>query len=258
MRLGTKLGKLLARLGGVPSAGNFEVDAREADPDPSVVPGAVSARQQELIDQVLVNPVIGGHSLRTAVLSVEIAKRLGLTTALGDIFLGGLFHDVGQLFVPPALLVAPRPLTPTERTEIVESHPVLGALVLGGAGLSQAVLDCVLHHHERWDGGGYPYGLAHDRIPVAARIVAVAEVYDVLTHDQAYRAALTREETLDEVCHAAGNQLDPEVAILAYDLLHKGSSSACRATPARPAASYAVRPSRPPLTFGGLRAAHAS
>jgi HD-GYP domain-containing protein (c-di-GMP phosphodiesterase class II) len=66
-----------------------------------------------------------------------------------------------------------------------------------------------------------PNGLAQDRIPVSARIVAVAEGYDVLTHDQAYRAALTRSETLDEICHAAGTQLDPELAIVACDLLHR-------------------------------------
>ena len=198
MRLGAKLGGLFTKLwetsaGGRPGAGGYgqPTDPRELETDDAV--GGISQRQQELIDQVLLNPVLGGHSLRTAALSVGIAKRLGWTSPLGDVFLGGLLHDVGQLFTPPELLLAPRPLTVTERSEVIEPHPVLGALVLGNAGLSPAVLDCVLHHHERWDGSGYPYGLANDRIPIAARIVAVAEVYDVLTHDQSYRVALTRQ-----------------------------------------------------------------
>jgi hypothetical protein len=223
MNLGSKVGQLLTQWGAKlerRAGGGSRTPALETVVDNGLGLVGIHPRLQELLDQLLMNPVLGGHSLRTAVLSVGIGKRLGKTVALGDLFLGGLFHDAGQLFVPAGLLVAPRPLTATERSQFIEAHPVLGALVLEDAGLSRDVLDCVLHHHERWDGEGYPYKLSGERIPLAARIVAVAEAYDVLTHDQSYRRALSRDETLDEVYSAAGSQLDPELAVTAADLLH--------------------------------------
>jgi HD-GYP domain-containing protein (c-di-GMP phosphodiesterase class II) len=217
MRLGTRMSQLLGGLRGGGTGSTVELGSQVAAAIGD--PRGVTVRQQELIDQVLSNPILGGHSLRTAVLSVGIARRLGMTSSIGEVFLGGLLHDVGQLFLPQDLLVAPRSLTSSERKEHIEAHPVLGALVLEDAGVTRAVLDCVLHHHERWDGGGYPYGLAGSRIPISARIVAVAEIYDTLSHDQAYQRAFSREDTLDVVCLAAGSQLDPEVAVIAADML---------------------------------------
>jgi HD-GYP domain-containing protein (c-di-GMP phosphodiesterase class II) len=125
---------------------------------------------------------------------------------------GGPLHDVGKLAVSEEILRKRGPLDPDEVIEI-RKHPVTGAKMLGGIRSLRIGIDCVLHHHERWDGDGYPYGLAGAAIPFEARIVAVADAFDAMISDRPYRAALAREAALAEVGRCSGAQFDPQVAV---------------------------------------------
>jgi HD-GYP domain-containing protein (c-di-GMP phosphodiesterase class II) len=123
---------------------------------------------------------------------------------------GGPLHDVGKLAVSEEILRKRGPLDPDELIEI-RKHPVTGAKMLGGIRSLRVGVDCVLHHHERWDGDGYPAGLAGEQIPIAGRIVAVADSFDAMTHDRPYRAASPIEEALSEIARCSASQFDPRV-----------------------------------------------
>jgi HD-GYP domain-containing protein (c-di-GMP phosphodiesterase class II) len=124
---------------------------------------------------------------------------------------GGPLHDVGKLAVSEEILRKRGPLDPDELIEI-RKHPVTGAKMLGGIRSLRIGVDCVLHHHERWDGDGYPYGLAGATIPLEARIVSVADAFDAMISDRPYRAAMPREAALSEIDRCSGSQFDPKVA----------------------------------------------
>ena len=131
-----------------------------------------------------------GHSSRVSALSVQLGERLGLSPArLRVAAQGALLHDIGKIGVPDDILSKPGPLTAQERARI-EEHPVIGWEIVRQAPSLAAALDMVRHHHERVDGTGYPDGLAGDGIPLLARLVAVADVYDALTSARDYRAGL--------------------------------------------------------------------
>jgi HD-GYP domain-containing protein (c-di-GMP phosphodiesterase class II) len=146
----------------------------------------------------------------------ELALRLADAVGAGDdvkraILVGGPLHDIGKLGVPDAILTKPGRLEPEELAEI-RKHPAAGARMLDGIESLRHGLGCVRHHHERWDGTGYPDGLAESAIPLEARIVAVADAYDAMISDRPYRAALEREAALAEVDRCGGTQFDPRVA----------------------------------------------
>jgi HD-GYP domain-containing protein (c-di-GMP phosphodiesterase class II) len=124
---------------------------------------------------------------------------------------GGPLHDVGKLAVSEEILRKRGPLDPDELIEI-RKHPVTGAKMLGGIRSLRVGVDCVLHHHERWDGDGYPYGLAGATIPLEARIVSVADAFDAMISDRPYRAAMPREAAVAEVDRCSGSQFDPRIA----------------------------------------------
>ncbi len=152
------------------------------------------------------------HSNRVTDLALRLADAVGA----GDdvkraIEVGGPLHDIGKLGIPDAILTKPGRLEPEEIAEI-RKHPAAGARMLGGIESLRHGLACVLHHHERWDGTGYPAGLAASAIPFEARIVAVADAYDAMISDRPYRSALDREEALAEVERCRGTQFDPRVA----------------------------------------------
>jgi two-component system, response regulator RpfG len=120
-------------------------------------------------------------------------------------------HDIGNIGLPDAIFTQPGPLTPDQR-QLMQQHTVLGHEALQGAsGLLQLGAEIALHHHEHWDGGGYPHGLAGERIPRSARIVAVADVLDALLGQRAWRAAFSVAEALAHVHARAGSQFDPAV-----------------------------------------------
>jgi putative nucleotidyltransferase with HDIG domain len=152
------------------------------------------------------------HAARVTNLSLCLAAVLGCGTRVVETLrAGGPLHDIGKLEVDRSILAKPAALEPEEVAEI-RKHPVAGANLLQGIRSLQGALDTVLHHHERWDGGGYPHGLGGLEISEEARILAVADAYDAMTSDRPYRAALTHAEAVAEVERCAGTQFDPLVA----------------------------------------------
>jgi ribonuclease P protein subunit RPR2 len=124
---------------------------------------------------------------------------------------GFLLHDVGKIGIADEVLLKAGPLSPTEHA-LVRQHPALGAQILRDVALLHGSgLDVVRHHHERWDGAGYPDGLSGEQIPLSARIFAVADTLDAMTSDRPYRAAVTWDEAVDEIVAQSGRQFDPDV-----------------------------------------------
>ncbi len=152
-----------------------------------------------------------GHSSRVAEHAVAIACDLGLDAhAMKGILVAGYLHDLGKLQVDARVLNKAGRLTESEMAAI-RLHPVLGAEQLARFELPWDIGDAVRGHHERWDGTGYPDGLAGERIPLAARILLVADVYDALTTARGYRNAWTREQALTYLEMSAGSLADPEI-----------------------------------------------
>ena len=151
-----------------------------------------------------------GHSDRVAELSVRIGERIGLRAdLLRSLAQGGLLHDIGKIGVPDRILNKPDLLSAEERAEI-ERHPEMGWDIVRQAPSLQGALAVVRHHHERMDGSGYPDRLAGDDIPLVARIAAVADVWDALTSDRAYRPAWAPDRALDVMLGARGTHFDAE------------------------------------------------
>ena len=121
----------------------------------------------------------------------------------------GRLHDLGKLAIPEEILRKPGPLTDAERL-VLERHPQIGYRMLESLGVDP-VANWVLHHHERWDGTGYPEGLPGEQIPLGARIIFVADAYDAMTSDRVYRGRLSDEEAIEELERCAGSQFDPTV-----------------------------------------------
>lgn len=153
-----------------------------------------------------------GHSFRVAHYAVALAKAMGIRgEALKAVEWGSLLHDVGKMVVPDEILRKVGPLTEAE-WHIMRQHPNWGFDMLAEVGfLQQPALEIVYSHHERWDGGGYPRGLAGEEIPLTARIFAVVDTYDAITSDRPYRKAHSHQSAMAEVLRVAGSQLDPAV-----------------------------------------------
>ena len=152
-----------------------------------------------------------GHSLRTAELAVELALQMSLPTdRLRIIARGAYLHDLGKIAIPDQILNKPGALTAEER-KIVETHPQLGYELASTAPSLREVLTVILHHHERLDGKGYPNGLAGAAIPLEARVVAVADVWDALTSDRAYRPGWDPAHALAHIEAGQGTHFDPIV-----------------------------------------------
>ena len=152
-----------------------------------------------------------GHSRRVADLSLRLAREFGIEgEALGHLRRGALLHDIGKMGVPDAILQKPGPLNDHEWT-IMRRHPTLARDLLAPIEYLRPALDIPYAHHERWDGSGYPLGLEGRAIPLAARLFAVADVYDALTSDRPYRAAWSRDRAVAYTCEQASRLFDPEV-----------------------------------------------
>jgi diguanylate cyclase (GGDEF)-like protein len=160
----------------------------------------------------------GSHSERVSDLAARVAERLGLAQELVELTrLAASLHDLGKLAIPEEILRKPGPLTDPERL-VLERHPQIGYRMLESLGV-EPVADWVLHHHERWDGTGYPDGLAAAEIPLGARIIFVADAFDAMTNDRVYRRKLTVEAALAELETCAGTQFDPDaVAALVAEM----------------------------------------
>jgi HD-GYP domain-containing protein (c-di-GMP phosphodiesterase class II) len=152
-----------------------------------------------------------GHSERVAHLAAQLATSAGIDSAMVPrIRLAGMLHDVGKIGVPEAVLRKPGQLT-DEEFDAIKRHPVIGYAILRDIGPLQDILPGVLHHHERWDGGGYPQGLAGEAIPLIARLLAIADTFDAMCSDRAYRSARPRKRVVEEMARMGGTQLDPEL-----------------------------------------------
>ncbi len=174
----------------------------------------------------------GSHSERVSDLAARIATRLGVDREQVELTrLAASLHDLGKLAIPEEILRKPGPLSETERL-VLERHPQIGYRMLESLGVDP-VADWVLHHHERWDGSGYPDALGGEDIPLGARIIFVADAYDAMTSDRVYRGRLTDDEAIAELARCSGTQFDPMiVATLADELGIDGA-----AWPALPASA---------------------
>ncbi|HEX4966746.1 MAG TPA: HD-GYP domain-containing protein [Thermoanaerobaculia bacterium] len=153
-----------------------------------------------------------GHSFRVSLYAIALAKAIGIRgEALKAIEWGSLLHDVGKMVVPDEILRKMGPLTP-EEWHVMKQHPTWGFDMLAEVSFLQpAALDIIYSHHERWDGKGYPRGLAGEEIPLAARIFAVVDTYDAITSDRPYRRSRTHQVAVHELQRVAGQQLDPRI-----------------------------------------------
>ncbi len=196
-----ELESALAQL--VESVQRTEVDRERSYVDAvGAVVAAVDARDQET----------SGHSFRVARYALALARAMGMDhpERLRAIEWGSLLHDVGKIAVPDAILRKVGPLTEDE-WYIMRQHPSWGYGILADVQFLKPALEIVYGHHERWDGTGYPRGLAGERIPLAARIFAVVDTYDAITSERPYRRAHSHREAIAEVRRVAGRQLDPAV-----------------------------------------------
>ncbi|MFI8825775.1 HD-GYP domain-containing protein [Streptomyces sp. NPDC053431] len=162
-----------------------------------------------------------GHSERVGHASVLIARELGMDEPrLEVVRFAGILHDVGKLGVPTRVLRKDGPLTPEER-RVIELHPEYGHEMVRGIGFLGEARTAILHHHERMDGSGYPYGLKGHRIPEYARVVAVADAFDAMTSTRSYSRARPVETALAELERCAGSQFDPRMVDALARALHK-------------------------------------
>jgi diguanylate cyclase (GGDEF)-like protein len=152
----------------------------------------------------------GSHSERVSELAARVATRLGLDPEQVELTrLAGSLHDLGKLAIPEEILRKPGALTDSERL-VLERHPQIGFRMLDSLGVDP-VADLVLHHHERWDGAGYPDGLHADQIPLGARIIFVTDAFDAMTSDRVYRLKRSSRAALAELERCAGSQFDPGI-----------------------------------------------
>jgi putative two-component system response regulator len=141
------------------------------------------------------DPYTTGHCERLARYSVALARKLGATAEyLKALHRGGILHDVGKIGIPDSVLLKPGHLTPEERT-VMQAHPVIGERICSPLRSLRLVLPIIRHHHERWDGSGYPDGLAGERIPLTARILQVVDLFDAFTTERPYKPAFTPEQS---------------------------------------------------------------
>ena len=160
-----------------------------------------------------------GHSDRVAEFSVLIGKKLGLSDEdLHTLHLGGLFHDIGKIGVPDSILQKDGKLTDDEYSQI-KQHPNIGVHILSNAEIFNDILPIVEHHHERYDGNGYPGRLAGENIPYLARIAAVADSFDAMSSKRAYRDSLPLEKIISEFMRCRGTQFDPDIDDVFIDIL---------------------------------------
>jgi putative nucleotidyltransferase with HDIG domain len=168
------------------------------------------------------DPYTAGHSKRVAVYSRKLAAAINLPPRQLDIIeSGALLHDIGKISIPDAVLFKPARLNLDER-RIISTHPVVGARLLNGITAMEDVTPCVLHHHEKIDGTGYPDHLAGDAIPLGARIIAVADTFDAMTTDRPYRRALSVETAIAELVRVAGTQLEERLVVAFAELVVRG------------------------------------
>lgn len=153
----------------------------------------------------------GEHTKRVGQVAGDLARKIGLDEREVDLIRRAApLHDVGKIAIPDAILLKPAKLTP-EEFDLIKTHAAIGARLLGGSEISLLVCARAIanYHHENWDGTGYPEGLKAEDIPIAARITAIADVFDALTHDRPYKTAWSIDKALAEIDRLSGTKFDP-------------------------------------------------
>ena len=159
------------------------------------------------------------HARRSDLLCEQLGRGLGFHDGqLTDLRLLATFHDIGKIGIPDAVLMKPAKLTP-EEFEVMKTHPSIGMRIAQSAVELQPIADLILKHHERWDGKGYPLGIAGEAIPISCRILAVVDAFDAMTNDRPYRAAMSEQAALSELDRCAGTQFDPMIVRLFHDVI---------------------------------------
>lgn len=167
------------------------------------------------------DPYTHGHSLRVTLYSLILANELNLDDELlEEIETAGLLHDIGKIGIPQSILCKPGKLT-DEEFEIMKSHPVQGEKMVTNIKKLKIIANWLRTHHERWDGCGYPSGLAGEEIPISARIIALADTYDAMTSSRPYRNALGHDVAIAEIKKCSGSQFDPHLAEMFVNLSDK-------------------------------------
>jgi len=163
-----------------------------------------------------------GHLDRTHEYGLALARRIEPSMATEELGYGFLLHDIGKVGIPEHILCKEGPLAPDE-WEIMRTHPTVGAQIVAPIAFLGDAVDLVRHHHERFDGSGYPEGLRGEAIPLAARIFAVADAFDAMTSDRPYRDAMATERAVGEIRAASGSQFDPGVVGEFVGMIREGS-----------------------------------
>jgi HD-GYP domain-containing protein (c-di-GMP phosphodiesterase class II) len=152
-----------------------------------------------------------GHSERVALLASQLARASGYPPGVAErVHICGLVHDVGKIGVPESVLCKPGRLS-EEEYALVKLHPEIGHRIIRGIPMLEDILGGVMHHHERWDGGGYPHGLSGEEIPEFARLIGLADTFDAMSSTRSYRGAVSRHKVLEEIARNAGTQFDPRL-----------------------------------------------
>jgi putative nucleotidyltransferase with HDIG domain len=163
-----------------------------------------------------------GHTERVTRYAATLADEVGLDEdQRQNLLFGAVLHDVGYLGVPEEILRMPNGITEEQLAEL-RRHPLIGAKILKDIPFLKKATDAVRHHHENYDGSGYPDGLAGDHIPLIARIVAVVDAFDAITTDRRYRKASSKEEAVEEIRKNRGKQFDPAIADAFIRLVENG------------------------------------
>ena len=163
-----------------------------------------------------------GHCESVMRLAVEVGRRLELKgEKLDEVRYSALLHDVGKIGVPDGILLKPGKLM-DEEFMIIQKHPAIGRDLVSRVPTLNRLTDAILHHHEKWDGSGYPEGLAGEGIPLVARIVGAVDAFDAMTTPRPYRDVVSHEDALTELKRCAGTQFDPQIVELIDQILHGG------------------------------------
>jgi putative two-component system response regulator len=211
----------LQQLGAVDQFPEYLLQAKEAELSDKIAAQTAGARQGDLLEQIAFTAEMrddptGEHCFRVAKLASLLAKAVGQSDdACETIDLAARLHDIGKVGIPDSLMQKPQPLSEGER-QILQTHAATGADLLSKTKVSYSELagDIARHHHERWDGNGYPEGISGSAIPLPARIVCLCDSYDALTHEKAYRRAFSSDEAISEILRLRDLQFDPHLVDL--------------------------------------------
>lgn len=168
------------------------------------------------------------HVERTKAMAIKLGRALNLTDAeLGKLALLAVLHDIGKIAIPHSILLKPGKLT-DEEWEVMKTHTEKGYRIANASKELKPIAEYILHHHERWDGQGYPGGLSEDEIPLLSRIITVVDSHDVMVHDRPYHKAMSHAEAVEELLRCSGSQFDPHIVTIFLQVLQEEKETQIR------------------------------